>query len=180
MFEELAEKARPILDFPYIRRTRRNHGLEHATVHLLSAKYKGKRMAGRSSDGGFVLLGNIPTEDVEKAAHEALERMRKGEHNLAVHPNCGTNLVTTGMVTTLTGVVGLGGGERRIDMNRISWTMTMMLFAVLFSQPLGMKLQKHFTTEGDPGDLEIVSVTKRPSRWPFKDLTVHFVSTRRG
>jgi len=180
MLKQLADYARPVLDFPYVRRTRRNHGLEHATVHLLSARYKGKRMAGRSSVGGFVLLANVPTEAVEKAAHDALERMRNGEHGLAVHPNCGTNLVTTGAMATLTGAVGLGGGDRRWDLNRISWTMSLMMFTVLASQPLGMALQKHFTTEGDPGDLEIISVTKRPSRWPFTDLNVHFVATRRG
>lgn len=180
MLEQLAEYLRPVLDFPYVRKTRRNHGLEHATVHLLSSRFKGKRMAGRSSDGGFIILGDLPTDAVEQAAHEALERMRNGEHNLAVHPNCGTNLVTTGAMATLTGVVGLGGSNRRIDLNRISWTMTLMLFAILFSQPLGMKLQKHFTTEGDPGDMEIISVSRRPSRWPFKGVTVHYVSTRRG
>jgi hypothetical protein len=180
MFERLAEKSRPVLDFPYVRRTRRNHGLEHATVHLLSARFKGKRMAGRSSDGGFIIIGDLPTEAVEEAAREALDRMRRGEHNLAVHPNCGTNLVTTGALTTLTSVIGLSGGDKRIDLNRISWTMTMMLFALIASQPLGMKLQKHFTTEGDPGDLEIVSVTRRRSRWPLGGMTVHFVSTRKG
>jgi len=180
MLEKLADWARPVLDFPYIRRTRRNHGLEHATVHILASRVKKTRMAGRSSEGGFVIIGNLTKDQIEKAAHDALQRMRDGEHDLAVHPNCGTNLVTTGALTTLTGWVGLGGSNNRFDLNRISWTMTLMIFAVLFSQPLGMKLQRHFTTEGDPGDLEIISVNERPSRWPFQDLKVHFVSTRRG
>ena len=32
----LAEYAEPLLTSPYILRTRRNHGLEHATIHILS------------------------------------------------------------------------------------------------------------------------------------------------
>jgi hypothetical protein len=180
MLQQLAEYARPVLDFPYIRKTRRNHGLEHATVHVLTSHYKGVRVAGRSTDRGFVIIGNVSTEAIEQAAHEALDRMRRGEHHLAVHPNCGTNLVTASALTTLTGVIGLSGGSKRFDMNRISWTMTMMVFALIFAQPLGMKLQRHFTTEGDPGDLEIVRVTRRRSWWPFANLPVHYVETRRG
>lgn len=181
MLEQLAEYARPVLDFPYIRRTRRNHGLEHATVHVLTERYKGVRMAGRSTDRGFVILGNLSAETIEQAAHEALDRMRRGQHHLAVHPNCGTNLVTASALTTLTGVIGLSGNNhKRLDMNRISWTMTLMLFALIAAQPLGMQLQRHFTTEGDPGDLEIVRVSKRRSLWPFANLPVHYVETRHG
>src|SRR3990172_5576397 len=82
-----------MLDIPFVRRTRRNHGLEHATIHLLSHKIKDLRMVGRSDSNGFWLVGDVSPEDVTAAVNSALSRMRGGEHNLAVHPNCGTNLV---------------------------------------------------------------------------------------
>ncbi|GAB4512435.1 MAG: hypothetical protein OHK0046_11930 [Anaerolineae bacterium] len=182
MIEQFAVYARPVLDFPFIRRTRRNHALEHATIHVLTERKTRAAMAGRSSDGGFVLIGNVPTEQVEAAAQEALNRLRRGERRLALHPNCGTNLVTAGVLTTLTAYLGLGTTSKRPTGDRLSWTMALMMLALMVSQPLGMTLQKHITTEGDPGDLEIVGVSRRQVRWPFagSPVTVHRVVTRRG
>ena len=179
MLEQLAEASRPVLDFPYIRRTRRNHGLEHATITVLTPK--GYRLSGRSDDGGFVLLGEVPTEAVEKAAAEALGRMKGGEHQLAVHPNCGTNLVTTGFLATLVAFVGMGGSSRKDAMNRFPYVSTAMMGVILFGPLLGMNLQKHFTTEGDPGDLEIVDVIRREVNVPFSGkMIVTRVNTRAG
>src|SRR5215510_10897195 len=180
MLQELAAVSRPVLNFPYIRRTRRNHGLEHATIHVISGSSH-YRLSGRSDDSGFVLLGEIPTERVETAAHEALRRMRNGEHGLAVHPNCGTNLLTTGFLVSMVGMLGMAGSSRRDSFNRLPMVMLGMMFAILYSQPLGMNLQKYFTTEGDPGDLEIVSITRSTLNIPFSGtVTVHRVATRFG
>lgn len=174
MLEQFAETARPVLNFPYVRRTRRNHGLEHATIHVLK-KY---RLSGRSDDGGFVILGEVPTADVESAVAEALRRMKGGEHSLAVHPNCGTNLLTTGFLTSMVGIVGLGGRSRADSFNRLPYVMLLMMGAVLYSQPLGMNLQKYITTEGDPGDMEVLSVKRSEMRLPFGDpVVVHRVNT---
>lgn len=182
MIETTAKLMRPLLETPYVRRTRRNHALEHATVHMLSSKIKGLRVAGRSNDGGFILVGEVEQAAVEEAAAEALARLQRGEARWAIHPNCGTNLVTTGFMTTFAGVLGLRTGSAKLSADRISWTMVMMIFAVLFSQPVGMRLQEHITTKGDVGDLEIVNVKQRKVRWPFSKapVTVHSVMTRRG
>lgn len=180
MFEQLAAMSRPVLDLPVVRRTRRNHGLEHATIHILASRIKGLQMAGRSTDSGFVLIGEAPTETVEAAVHEALRRMRGGEHNLAIHPNCGTNLVTTGFLTTLVGVAGMSGASRKESINRLPGVMILMMLTVLFSQPLGASLQKYFTTDGNPADLEVVSITRTQWTMPLASgpVTVHKVVTR--
>ena len=179
MLQQLAEASRPVLDFPYIRRTRRNHGLEHATITVLTPR--GYRLSGRSDDGGFVLLGEVPTEAVEKAAAEALQRMKNGEHELAVHPNCGTNLVTTGFLATLVAFGGMAGTNRKDAFNRFPYVSAAMMGVVLFGPLLGMNVQKHFTTEGDPGDLEIVNVARREVNIPFSGKTiVTRVNTRAG
>jgi hypothetical protein len=179
MFQQLAAASRPVLDFPYIRRTRRNHGLEHGTISLLNARRY--TLSGRSDDHGFIVLGEVPTDSVEWAAREALRRMQNGEHHLAVHPHCGTNLVTTALLTSLIGAVGFAGTARRDTFNRLPLVMVGMMAAYLYSQPLGMALQKHFTTEGDPGDLEIVSISRSVMRLPFGEpITLHRVATRAG
>jgi hypothetical protein len=179
MLQQLAEASRPVLDFPYVRRTRRNHGLEHATITVLTPR--GYRLSGRSDDSGFVLLGEVPTDAVETAAAEALRRMKNGEHQLAVHPNCGTNLVTTGFLATLVAFLGMAGSNRKDAFNRFPYVSTAMMGVVLFGPVLGMNVQKHFTTEGDPGDLEIVDITRRDVTTPWgAKMVVTRVNTRAG
>ncbi len=78
------------LDHPLIDRVRRNHALEHATIHVLSRRYRDLHVMGRSTPNGFILYGDLPTDAVYEAAQEALERLRAGERHLAVHPACGT------------------------------------------------------------------------------------------
>ena len=177
MIEQLASYAQPMLEFPIIRRTRRNHALEHATIHMLSRKNRRLRMAGRSSDSGFVLMGDVPTEQVEVAVEEALTRLNNGEHNWALHPNCGTNLVTSAILTTSAGMIGLRSGSHTLD--RFTWTMMLMMLALIVSQPLGMSLQKHITTKAEPGDLELVNITRRELNFPIR-MVMHQVVTRRG
>jgi hypothetical protein len=178
--QQIAERANPILDFTPIRKIRRNHGLEHATVHMLQRKFKDLRVSGWSSPFGFVLLHNAPADLVEGAAADALKRMKKGESGLAVHPNCGTNLITTGVLTTLVGVLFLW--RHRLTGARLNQTVFWMIVAIMAGQPLGMSLQKNFTTDGDPGDMEINSVFTSEIRFPTwgRKLSVTLVWTSAG
>lgn len=176
----LAEYAEPLLNSPYILRTRRNHGLEHATIHILSRNnYK---LSGRSSDHGFIIFGNVPTERVEDAVREALQRMQSGEHKLAVHPNCGTNLVTAGFTATVVAWLGFAGGGWRRGWERFPTMMVIMMAVLLFSKPLGMSLQRHITTEGDPGDLHLLTVKRETLHVPFtgQQLIIHRVLTQQS
>ena len=180
LMKRLALFAEPLLRSPYVLRTRRNHGLEHATIHILNrGQYK---LSGRSHDNGFVLMGAVPTEQVESAVQEALRRMKAGERELAVHPNCGTNLVTFGFLATLLAWLGFGGVSRWRGSHRFSTMMVLMMGIALLSAPLGMNLQKHFTTEGELGDMELISVTPETMSIPFsgRQLTLHRVLTRQS
>ena len=179
MIETFAGWIRPVLVLPVVRKTRRNHGLEHATIHILSSRVKGLSMAGRSDAGGFVLLGEAPTTVIEAAARDALRRMKNGEHGLAVHPNCGTNLLTTAFMTTSAALVGFAGKSRRDAWERLPLVMFAVMMAILISAPIGGSLQKYITTDGDPGDLEIVQITRGTVRSPFGGtMTVHRVRTQ--
>lgn len=179
LIEQLAVLARPALNTPYIRRTRRNHGLEHATVHILSRRLKNVPLLGRSTDAGFVLYTNAPRDQVESAVREALRRLQAGEHSLALHPGCGTSRLTTGLATALVGIVSLGGASRRDGFNRLPLVMLLMILAALVAEPIGIALQRHFTTEGDPGDLRILSITQRAARMPLtlQPTTMYTIAT---
>lgn len=164
------------LRVPLVERVRKNHGLEHATIHILSARRPRTSLAGRSDHRGFALFGDVPTEAVTEAAQSALQRLKAGEYHLAVHPNCGTNFVTAGM---LVGVVAflasLGPGRNwRTRLERLPLLIGAATLALVFAQPLGMALQREVTTTALLGDLEIVSITRHQTgRW-----TMHRVDTR--
>lgn len=178
IIQTAAEWAQPVLNMPYVLRTRRNHGLEHATIHVLSRQRY--TLSGRSNDSGFVIFGEVPTETLESGVKEALHRMRSGQHSLAIHPNCGTNLVTTGFLATLISAVGFSGKSAKRAWDRFPLVMVVMMMVVLFSPVLGMSLQRYFTTEGDPGNLELVSVVRSQVKMPFnrKPMTIHRVITK--
>jgi hypothetical protein len=174
--EKQSELLQGMLDIPFIRRIRRNHGLEHATMHLLSQRVPNLRVVGRSDAGGFWIYGPVPTEDVRDCATGALTRMRNGEHHLAIHPNCGTNLVTMALLGAGVTFLALIGSERRRfgKLQRLPLVVIGLLMAAVAGQPLGLQLQEHVTTLGDPADLEIVDIR----RMDRSGVIMHRIQTR--
>jgi len=152
-----------------ISRVRRNHGLEHATIHVLTDKYKKFSAQGNSDPGGFSLniYGDISEEQVAAAVNEAYSRMKNGEQDLAIHPNCGTALLTTATMATLAAQLVFGLENRRQGSSSNRWSVLfnalpsailMVVLAIIVSRPLGLKLQAQFTTDGDLADMEIVDI----------------------
>ncbi|MFZ4813749.1 MAG: DUF6391 domain-containing protein [Phototrophicaceae bacterium] len=167
-----------LVTLPFVRQTRRNHGLEHATIHLLSRRIANLSMAGRSDHLGFFLIGEASTETITRAVSDALGRLKGGDHGLAIHPNCGTNLVTTAYLTAGTGWLTLTTTQRRNPADRFITLVVMMLAALLVSPYIGTWLQKHVTTDGDPADLEVMSITRQQIIWLGRPVTLHRVQTR--
>lgn len=159
-----------------VSRLRRNHGLEHATLHILAEKYPHVPMAGHTDLNGFVILGDVRTEDVRLAVAQAMERMHAGESDLAVHPNCGTNFVASGIVAgMLAWIAMLGGGRRlRSRLERLPVVISLVTLGLIFSQPLGFILQARVTTSGVPGEMRVEGVFPEARG----RMTAHRVRTR--
>jgi hypothetical protein len=150
-----------LLDAPLISRTRRNHGLEHATLHVLSQRFPNKRLGGHSSASGFFIVGDVSAEAVCDAALEALRRMQNGERRLAIHPGCGTNYVVTGVLSGLLAWLGMSGAKtNRERFERLPLVMTLSMLGLFISQPLAPVIQERVTTSGEPGSLTIEGVYK--------------------
>ncbi|MGJ3238728.1 MAG: DUF6391 domain-containing protein [Anaerolineae bacterium] len=178
IIQSIAKMLRPFLEIPLVRRVRRNHAFEHATIHMLNRQ--NYILSGRASLTGFVVMGDVPTSKVEAAAHEALNRLRRGQKQLALHPNCGTNLVTAGMLTTSIAALGFMGTDRRRAWERFPLVMLLMMAAALYATPIGMVVQEHITTDGNPGEMEVVRVKRGEMRVPFrsKPIVVHNIMTK--
>jgi hypothetical protein len=152
------------MNTPWLSRIRRNHGLEHATLHVLSKRFPDKSLAGHSDTKGFWLLGDIPTEEVESAVDEALARLKTGEKSLAVHPNCGTNFATAGTMAGLAGAAAMFrvGPRKRDKLDRLALAATLATLALMMAQPAGLFLQRYLTTSSEPDSLEVLQII--PSR----------------
>src|SRR5512141_858516 len=148
-----------ILDLPYILETRRNHALEHATLHMLSRTHK-INMGGHSNPTGFFIFGELVTEDISTALNEAYSRLRSGESGLAVHPGCGTNLVATAFLpATLAWMPLQGARSNRWRLMLIPLAIVFGVFGFFLSKPLGPWLQRNITTEANLGNMQVIDVT---------------------
>jgi hypothetical protein len=166
-----------LLNQPLLMRIRRNHGLEHATIHMLSAKYPRTPIAGRADAKGFLILGRIPTDAIAESAEEAAARLRAGEEHLAIHPNCGTNFLTAAVLAGLACFATLLGGRTdraRDRLERLPLAIFATVLALIIAQPIGSAAQRHVTTSGEIGTLRINGVQQlRSGR-----ATVHRVRTQ--
>jgi hypothetical protein len=153
-----------LLNLPLISRIRRNHGLEHATIHLLSEDGPKTTLIGRADSKGFYLYGNVATEAVDRAAHSALSRLQAGQHQLAIHPNCGTSLLTAALMASASAFLSILGVRRedrwRDRIARLPMAVFLTTIALVAAQPVGLYAQRVITTQGDPAGLEIVDVER--------------------
>lgn len=155
-----------------ISRIRRNHGLEHATIHVLSENHKRFSAQGNSDHRGFHLniYGDVGEDEVAAAVAEAHRRLRGGERQLAVHPNCGTVLVTTATLAALAAyaVFALeawredsrreGGRRKGAGLEGLPNAILAVVVALIVGRPLGITLQERYTVDGDIGDLAVTSI----------------------
>ncbi len=167
-----------LFNHPLIKRIQRNHGLEHATIHILAKRHGSRRLAlvGRSDWNGFTVYGPVDTTELSESAHEALHRLRQGEADLAIHPRCGTMLATTGILTGLAAFLAVsldGGPLKRFRWSSVPLAVLAATGAAILAQPLGFILQKNYTTSGQPGDLQIIAITRQA----HPNLTIHRIET---
>jgi hypothetical protein len=160
MADSLSDVFLSLLNVSPVSRIRRNHGLEHATLHVLADCQPRRPLAGHSDLSGFWIIGDLSADEVQVAVREALGRLRNGERDLAVHPNCGTNFATSGLLAGGAAALSmLGGGRRwRDKLDRIPLAITLATLALIIAQPLGLLLQEKVTTSGDPENLEVVEI----------------------
>ena len=158
----------------WLDRLRRNHALEHATLHLLSRTHPQVLLIGRSDRKGFYLYGEVPIEAVGQAVFGAAQRLRAGESRLAIHPNCGTNLITAATLTTLATALALGGARgTRQRLDRLPLAVLASLAALLLARPAGQQAQRHLTTRAELGRLQVLSIERLATPGPV----VHRVRT---
>lgn len=145
-------------DFLLTRRVRQNHALEHATVTILAHKLPGLSVSARSNTRGFTIFADIDPGLVRRCATEALERLHAGEADLAIHPNCGTNLAVGMSLAMLGSLWSLTAMKAR---TRVASALASSVAGAMAARPLGTLAQKYLTTQPDLHDVRIVDVRTR-------------------
>jgi hypothetical protein len=148
-----------LLELPFFAATRRNHALEHATIHVLSERHADLQLVGRSDWTGFTLYGPVDTDELSEALANALQRLQAGETQLAVHPRCGTNLATGMVLAGLASTAALSGHRR----SRLEKTLQLAFglgAALSLAQPLGAKVQEWVTTSADVTNLRVAKILR--------------------
>ncbi|NLE75131.1 MAG: hypothetical protein GX605_00065, partial [Chloroflexi bacterium] len=132
----------------WAQRVRRNHALEHATMHLLARRHPSLELVARSELRGFYVYGDVATDALAAAASEGLRRLQAGEANLAIHPRCGTNLAAAGILGGLASFTVMLKHERS-PWDKLPQVLLASVAAVVLAQPLGLLLQQRVTTQAD-------------------------------
>lgn len=125
---------------------RRNHGIEHATVHVLTERDPQLSLVGRADTTGFNIYGEVDQAVLESATREAIARLQAGQGHLAVHPRCGTQIVVGGLLTGLAAAAAIGRRARLDKLPNIILATTMAAFV---SPRVGLKVQEKITTSPD-------------------------------
>ena len=148
------------LEIPFIAAIRQNHALEHATIHVLTQRNPYLHLIGRTTPRGFLIYGEVGTELVAGAASEALARLQRGEKELAVHPRCGTNIATAGVLAGLSAfaITSVRSKSRLAKLPQILLATTA---AIIVAQPLGLALQEHLTTSPQVEKVRIEKITRQ-------------------
>lgn len=140
------------------RRIRQNHALEHATITILSGMVRNLNVSARSSSSGFIVFGNVDLVVLRRAVDEALRRLQAGEAELAIHPNCGTNLVVGVSLVAMGTLLGMASTRTR---TRVAAAVGSSIAGLAAGRPLGEFVQKHFTTLPDLAGVRVTTIERR-------------------
>ena len=151
------------------RRVRQNHALEHATITILSGMVPDLSVTARSSSDGFIVFGDVDLGLLRRAIEEALRRLLAGEAELAIHPNCGTNLAVGVSLVTIGTLLGLASSRTR---TRLVTAAASSLAGWVAARPLGEYVQRHFTTLPDLKGVRVTEIARR------KFLGVTYIDVR--
>jgi len=119
---------------------------------------------------------DLPTEVVTRAALEAEQRLKDGESQLAVHPQCGTNLMVPAMIAASSAWLTwqINRLKKKPGMMRMLISALVAVPAFFLARPLGPLAQKKLMTSPD---LENTSIREVVST-RFGNTYLHRVSTR--
>ncbi|MDJ1180778.1 DUF6391 domain-containing protein [Roseofilum sp. BLCC_M91] len=150
---------------------RQVHALEHATVWVLTElDSSGELLGGMSTEQGFYLYGQVNPQTLRRAVYSALDRITRGEWNLAVHPRCGTN-ISVALLLTAGFTLGVNFMMPKDPLGQLLGVGVAAMAASQLAPDVGPIAQRYLTT-AIPFNLEIVRIEETQDMW---GKPAHFV-----
>ena len=156
--------------------TRRNHALEHATIHYLEAN--GRRLSGRALRDGFRIGGRSSAREIKAAFEQVRRVVRDGGRLPHISRRCGSNVVSAlGLALTLLLTVALVSllVQPSLGIRALALTGVVVVFVVM-RHGIGNWIQGQFFMATDFEEVSLRDV-REVQAGPMERRPVHFVST---
>ena len=157
--------------------TRRNHALEHATIHLLEASGR-RRLSGQAARNGFRVCGSLSAKEI-RAAFDQVRRMIRDDQQLPyISRGCGSNIVSAlGLALVLLLAVALISVliQPPLMIRASALGIVVFVFAAM-RHGIGNWLQRRFFMATDFDEVSVRDIREVPAR-PMERRPVHFVAT---
>jgi hypothetical protein len=156
--------------------TRRNHALEHATIHYLEAD--GPRLSGCASRDGFRISGCASAREIKTAFERVRRVVRDGGCLPYVSRRCGSNVVSAlGLGLLLLFAVALVSllVQPPLEIRASALAGVVVLF-VAMRHGIGNWLQRRFFMATDFDEISLRDV-REVQAGPMERPPVHFVAT---
>jgi hypothetical protein len=157
--------------------TRRNHALEHATIHYLEAT-GGRRLSGRAGPDGFHVFGRTSARDIRSAFDKVRRQLGDTSQLPYISRRCGSNKVTAlGLTLLLLSVVVLASIIIRPPWPvRAGGLLVVILFFIVMRHGIGNWVQRRFFMRIDFHDVSLRDVREVQDTL-LEKRPVHFVET---
>jgi hypothetical protein len=155
------------------REVRRNHVLEHATIHFLEATCK-RRLSGRTARDGFRVCGHSSSREIKKAFDEVRRTVRAGDPLPYISPRCGSNVVSALGLALFVALVRLL--VQPPLMVRASALAGVVVFLVGMRHGIGNWVQRRFFMATDFDEVSLREV-REVQAGPMERRPVYFVAT---
>jgi hypothetical protein len=160
---------------------KRNHALEHGTVHFLTKRYgKTAKVGGKAKHDGFRISGVRNRTDIQTAFKEMLDALveKNTRNNTFISQMCGSNVCTAqafGMISlTLTGILSMVLGIS--GMFSLGLLILNVLIYFLLRHRLGLWIQRRLFLSLDFENAKIELIRSVPKKI-LEHNHVYFVKT---
>ena len=158
---------------------RRNHALEHGTIHFLIEELGHRRISGRASNNGFRVAGIHDPDQVRRAFSKLMDLDREEWRRVVVAAACGSSIIVAQglaiVLLLLTLLAFIVWDPSRLIVGFV--LVAQMLLWVLLRAPIGRWLQWNRLLSTDFESAKIRDIRKVSPRWPFTLSPAYFVRT---
>ena len=133
------------------KKVRRNHALEHATIGVLEKVTGYTQFQGMAYENGFTVSGAVRPELILSSAREALGELQRGNHDLAIHPKCGTTII---VVNTFSSIIFIAFLIVIGNLTFLSVILALLLGHLVgpTDREIGPEVYNYLSRPGKPGD----------------------------